>query len=815
MAFIRRRSRRSWLIGSAAVLLVSLGLQAGPSRPPPGPRTAAGPAVDPISVVNQRENPLEMSKWFALDRMTPDGRLPVINYLGVGYRARAMLREARLAARLGQIAPGAFSRPWTALGPADEGGRTRGLVINPRDPNVMYTGGVAGGVFKSTDAGATWRPVTEVLGNVSVGSIAMDPTNPDVLYAGTGELLATGYQDVTSGIGILKTTTAGRTWRLLPTTIAFGTVRDIVVSANDPRVVYAATEAGVMRSQDGGDAWTPSFSGSADGCTDLALRTDVNPDTVFAACALRSAGGIHRSADGGNQWEPVITDVEGQPAGNTVLAIAQSNQNIVYASVGSIAGLGENQAIALLRSDQGGANGTWVVANTADDTPGNPRYLASCGASGQAFWGNALAVDPTDPEHLWVAGVDAFRSDDGGRTLTIAGYWELRQLHTMEDGTPYIHADYHAIVFHPNYDRESNQTVYFATDAGVFRTQNDRAPLNDPRCYPTEAIPSDLNVLNDVTFDALNDGYSALQFYAGTVSDDGRYLLGGSQDNGTWGLDREGGGGPNDWIMVQGGDGFETAISPNNDAFYMEYYSGALTRVSQLTVSQGYREERLYQRLPFPAGRFHTPFVLDPNNSNNFWMGRQELVRSTDAAATFAEAGRFSVLQGISAIAVAPGNSDVVYVGTDAGAVSVSTNATATLPVTWTDISAGLPDGVVSSIAIHPTDPRTAYVTFSNFGIQKVWKTTDQGATWTNLDGILPDVPMNTVAINPLNPEMVYVGSDSGVYESPNGGTTWLPASGRLISTIVMRLVFRKGTSELYAFTHGRGAFLVDVGTGV
>jgi photosystem II stability/assembly factor-like uncharacterized protein len=791
----------------------------GQSDPPRGTapaRVLEVPAVDPLSLLGARENPLEGRIAWAESRMTADGRLPLLNYVRAAYRNRAMLRRARLAARLGQIAPGAFTRAWKALGPADEGGRTQTLVVNPRDPNVMYVGGVAGGVFKSTDAGASWKPVTEAFGNVTVSSLVLDPTNPDVVYAGTGELLASGHQRPTTGIGILKSTTAGASWRLIPSTVGFGPVNDIVVSPNDPLAVYASTERTVLRSSDGGTSWQPSLADGGDTCRDLAIRTDRNPDTVFAACAHNQGGSVWRTVDGGARWDPVITTVEEAPIGNTALAIAPSNQEIVYASVGEVPNELGAHALALVRSDQGGADGTWQVVNTADDTPGHPRYLASCRSrSGQAWYGNAIGVAPNDPEHLWLGGVDLFRSDDGGRTITVAGYWELRQAHALQDGTPYVHADFHAIEFHPNYDGAGNQTVYFGNDGGVFRTTNDRAPLADPNCFPLQESSGDPNRTNDVVYDALNDGFSAIQFYGGAVSDDGRYLLGGAQDNGNWALDTQAGG-PNDWFMVQGGDGFEVAISPANDAFYMEYTNGAVTRIPQLVETTGYQQEELYNRLlPLAGqggGRFHSPILLDPNDPNVLYVGLAQLWRTLDRGATFVPASD-QFIGSVSAIAVAPGNGDVIYSGTEFGQVYVTVNGR-TQPPAWTDISAGLPSGLVSSIAINPADPRIAYATFATFGVPHVWKTTDQGASWVDVSRDLPDVPANTVAINPVNPEMVYAGTDSGVYESVNGGATWLPASGRLISTIVMDLVFRTGTSELYAFTHGRGAFMVDVGTG-
>jgi photosystem II stability/assembly factor-like uncharacterized protein len=759
------------------------------------------PRIGPLEVLGHHENPMAPGGSFLDARIGADGRFPVQHYLSARRQAAFQLRRLRAGVALGQVAPGAFERSWTFLGPSNVGGRARGILIDPRDPNRMFVGGVAGGVWRSTDAGATWSPLTDTYGNVAVAALAMDPANPDVMYVGTGELLSSGNQWASTGIGILKTGDGGRSFRLLPSTAAFGQVTDIMISSNDSKVLYVGTDQGVQRSSDGGETWQLVFQGNdGDGCQDLAIRTDMNPDVVFASCSLFLSLGVFRSVDGGTTWENVIGEVNGQPSGYAALAIAPSNQNVMYASVSEPFGGGTRGSLALLRSDQGGAAGTWNVQNSGGGGQGSPGWLNYCGdKGGQGYYGNAIAVDPTNPDRFWVAGVDTYRSEDGGRTMIIGGYWYPHQEEGADDGSSYIHADHHGIVFHPNYDGAGNQTVYFATDGGIFRTQNDRAALNNPACQTAQ--------YNDVKFDSLNEGFAVSQFYGGDVTPDGSIVIGGTQDNGTYALES---GGPESWRLVFGGDGFYAAITPAKDRFYAEYANGELERSPALDLAQF---RTVTGQIP-EQGLFATPFRVDYDRPQTVWIGMQSLWRTDDTGDLWFKASpAFESQRGISSIAIAPGHSDVVYAGTDTGKVYVSTNATQK-PPNWTDVSGPLPAGQVAAIAVDPADAATAYAVFSTFGVSHVWKTTDTGATWTDLQGDLPDVPFNGVAVNPLNPRMVYVGTDSGIYESPNGGVTWLPANGALTSTIVMELKFRQGTSELFAFTHGRGVYKVDVGTG-
>jgi photosystem II stability/assembly factor-like uncharacterized protein len=306
-----------------------------------------------------------------------------------------------------------------------------------------------------------------------------------------------------------------------------------------------------------------------------------------------------------------------------------------------------------------------------------------------------------------------------------------------------------------------------------------------------------------MTYRSMNNSYGVIQFVGGAVSDDGDWIVGGSQDNGTFFLgDR---GAPDTWLQIQGGDGGHSLIDSANGVIIASYPRFEFTRwdgTAWSPASQGISDR----------GLFYPPLEADPNNGASIWTGGGSVWRSLDHGRTWAKVSPL-LPAAVSAIAVAASDPNVVYVGTANGYVYRTTDALATSP-TWTDTdpAIALPGGTISSIAIDPADPNTVLVSYALFDGMQIWKTTAGVTGWRNLDATLPDVPVNAIAINPRNTSMVYAGTDMGVFESLDSGETWRVANENLASTIVSRLVFRGDSSELYVFTHGRGAYVVNVG---
>jgi len=748
---------------------------------------------------------------FWLDQRLPPGEkdLPLERLLAASeeIRSREKLRAARVA-----------STGWSSIGPGNVGGRTRALVVDPTNPQVLYAAGVSGGVWKSIDGGGSWSPTDDHMANLAVCTLAMDPTDSNVIYAGTGEGFSPGQ--FVRGLGIFKTVDGGATWTQLAATVApavgqgFYWVNEIVISPNDPSRLYAATRYGVWRSTDAGTSWTlvlanptyvtgPSQTlGSSVGCTDIAVRTDRDPDVLFAAFGSFDSDGLFRSDDGGQTWLRYTT---ASYQGRMTIAIAPSNNDVIYLAMADNGGLNQlGRIVSVFKSVNGGASFTAVLDPSHPFSPWLMSYSSIATGCVQAptiysqgWYDSALAVDPVNPEIVWLGGIDLFRSDDGGHTFGMTGYW----FYWAEDPVPpvYLHPDQHAIVFHPGYDGVSNQTLYVTNDGGLFRTDNARAATTQEECPvgPSPGPPP------EIAWTTLNHGYGVTQFYHGDAAASAVMFAGGAQDNGTSSVTSTTT--PNAWSKIFGGDGGYVAIDPGNPQrmFVEIQFFPEIHR----SLDGGASFTKTVSGITDTDGLFITPFAMDQANPSVLWTGGARPWRTTDGAGFWSVAGPdFAGPGKISAIGIAPSSSSVVYLGFDNGYVARSTNALARPPA-WQVQTTGLYGGWVSGIAVHPTDTNTAYLTYSTYGIPHVLRTTSGGQAWTPIDAGLPDIPAHWIAVRACDPLQLFVGTELGVFASRDGGTSWEPDNDGLAHTVVEALDF-KDDDTLVAFTHGRGAFV-------
>src|SRR5215471_9227840 len=788
------------------------------------------------------DQPAEANEYYLLKR-SPDGHspIPVNRYLDAIERGNRMPQYSTASrTRLPSIREMQTTSiatqslgAWTALGPGNIGGRTRALLINPIDPSIMYAAGVAGGIWKSTNSGKSWTAFGDLLPNVTVSSLAFDPTNMQVIYAGTGE----GYfnSDSARGAGIFKTTDGGINWALLSSTTNsdFFFVNDIVISRNDHLRVYAATRTGVWRSADGGQTWTrilnPLLGTSITvngGCLDLAIRTDQPTDYLFASCGTLVQSTIYRNTDASDPanaspWTPVFTD---PMLGRTSLAISPSEQNVIYALGSSIESGNFNLGLlGVFRSMSSGDEGSWEARVKNDDSTrlntvllSNPlvAFQANCGGGSNSFlnqgwYDNVIAVDPTSSNRVWVGGIDLFRSDDGGANWGIASYWW-----TSKSDSHYAHADQHGIFFHPQYDGTNNRVMFVTNDGGIFRT-------DDARAATATGLSAACNTGNtQVSWTSLNNEYAVTQFYDGLSYPSGRTYFGGAQDNGTLrGTDDTG----SSWSEVFVGDGGYVALDPtSSDTIYAE--------TTRLSIRKSENGGQSFRSVNFGINEsssnflFINPFLMDPSVPQRLWTGGRTVWRTDDAAENWSQANS-GVLGGtVSAIAVADADSNRVLVGTgrrfgdDVGGFIHRTNIGLTSgPSTdWPAVQPRV--GFVSWLAFDPNNADVAYATYSTFGGTHVWKSTDAGASWTGIDGLgetgIPDVPVHSVAVDPSNSQRLYVGTDVGVFVSLNGGSTWARENTGFANTVVESLAIGSfgNNLALFAFTHGRGAWRVTLG---
>ncbi|MFN0086256.1 MAG: BACON domain-containing protein [Blastocatellia bacterium] len=782
------------------------------------------------------DRPAEAAEFHRLKRI-PEGEseIPVERYLKALEEMRELQQYSTLQGRLlpsreessfGQSTPQAAALAnWRSLGPGNTGGRTRAILISPQQPEVIYAGAASGGVWKSTDAGKSWRPLADLMPNLAVNALAMDPQNPDVIYAGTGE----GYFNANSvrGAGIFKSFDGGNTWRRLEGTgtADFHYVNDIVVSPSKSNRIYAATRGGIMRSLDGGASWTLVHQADRvnGGCLDLAIRTDKSSDYVIASCgtaigvfnaaSVQASIYLNMNAETGlGAWEQVHSEAG---MGRTSIALAPSNQDVIYGVTSDSGATGAPHSVkAVYRSAAGGAPGTWEARLRGADSNklnatlfSNPIYafFSECqrGASQyfhQGWYDNAIAVDPKNENTLWVGGVDLFRSDDGGATFGMASFWHLPQANPR-----YVHADQHAIVFHPDYDGASNRKMYVGTDGGIYRTENARgqaAAGNRAPCSPE---------VSQITWASLNNGYEVTQFYHGAAFPDGVKYIGGAQDNGVLvGSDEAG---PNGWREALSGDGGYVAVTGPD-----VIYAGTTGLSLRKSIDGGVKWAAATTGISNNGFNFITPFVVDPADSNRLWIGGRQMWRTRNGAQNWSQAS--SDLQATTtAVAVAPSDPNFVLAGTAGGQIHrTSTGLSSDADTAWPYQRPR--SGYVSWVAFDPTNRDIAYATYSSFGGKHVWRTSDAGLSWQAIDGTgagaLPDLPVNCILIDPTNPQRIYLGTDLGIFVSPDGGATWAVENNGFANVMIeaMSFVSIGGAMQLYAFTHGRGVWRVALGGG-
>ncbi|MDB5105962.1 MAG: hypothetical protein JWP91_3651 [Fibrobacteres bacterium] len=642
---------------------------------------------------------------------------------------------------------------WTAIGPGNIGGRTRSLVVDPTNPNILYLGAVGGGLWKSVNGGANWTVLSDFMASIAIGSLVIDPKNPNILYAGTGEIYP---YDGLRGAGIFKSTNAGVTWTQLSFTANpnWYYVPRLAISPTNSQVLLACTQTGIWRTTDGGATWSLTTS-------DVGVDVHFHPTDGNKAVASTSANPAMWSADGGATWN-VST---GMPSfsGRSELAIAKSNPNVMYASV-------YNNNGDLYRSTDGGH--TWAAQNTGNALTG-----------GQGWYDNAIWVDPLNENNLLLGGTGLLKSTNAGVAWDYVWVGEL-------------HADQHLIVEVGGYSA-TNRGVYVVNDGGIFKSDNF------------------LNLPNSSYWVSLNHDLGVTQFYAGAGNINNGMVMGGTQDNGTPRYN----GTYNGWIDIIGADGGWTASDPNlggdgSSFWYGETQYWSTVRV-HLDAAGNVLDNTYFYGSDENQELFIPPMILDPNDPQRLYKGGGRLWRLDNARTALPEAP-WSVVretgETISAIAVAPGNSNIIWVGHAGGTVMMTTNGLAAVP-TWTTRTIGSNPQyrMCTRITIDPTNTNRVYATFGGFEANNVYKSEDAGLTWTDITSNLPDVPVRTLVVNKWNTNRIYIGTELGVFASENRGGAWSPSNEGPANASVDEL-FWVG-NRLYAATHGRGMFRITVNT--
>jgi len=572
---------------------------------------------------------------------------------------------------------------WTHMGPLNVGGRTRSLLIqgdSASSAHTLYAGGVTGGVFKSTDGGESWKALNDLMPNINVNTLAQDPKNNNVIYAGTGELYT-----FHRGAGIFKTEDAGANWTSLDNTSDFGYVQKIIVSPNNSDVIYAATSgkvfgynSGLKKSVDKGITWTNIHS---DDSVDVVVVNKDGTDYVYGYLAWK---GVIVSFDGGanfthkvgsSSFEHYDADTPNYVRGS--IAFSKSTPSRGYLLVSNWWG----RLYGIWKTSDYGANWTKTIS-LDNDTTKTDSWLLSYSASvfdhngngkncsegtidlnnliSQGVYDQYITVDPTDADVVWVGGIELFRSDSAAASGSFnkASIW-------YGSKSNYVHADQHYIAFSPTYDGSTDKRAYFTNDGGVFVSTNSKTG--------TTANPCEYSSIG-VEYKEIVKGYGTTQYYHGVVSKDGKYVVGGLQDQGVTLYH----GSSDNWTTIAGGDGAYNAIDPDNSSIMYSSYINISIRRHDITVdnettgaisnySGGISSG--IDTSTYGKGSFINPFILDPNNSSRMYTANKALWRSDNVKAastsdvTWTNLGTFDGSNSGFEITIAPSNSKVMYVG--------------------------------------------------------------------------------------------------------------------------------------------------------
>jgi photosystem II stability/assembly factor-like uncharacterized protein len=662
---------------------------------------------------------------------------------------------------LERVAKGAMKPPaagnliWNFLGPqpvtneywsgnANASGRVSSLAAHPTDPNIVYAATSGGGVWKSTDAGMTWMPLTDQISSLASGALAIDPQNVNFILYGTGEQNYSG--DSFYGDGLFSSADAGATWSKVASKTQVGNyIAKVGISGSQAAVFHVCSDAGYVRSTDGGLTWT-GFKPASQWCNDL-VRSATAPNTVFAGFY---GNGIYKSVDDGVNWTQLTG---GLPLGGfqrITLAISASNPDVVYASFINPSGA----LFGMYKTTDGGT--TWSLL------AGTPNYVCN-----QGWYDTALAVSPTDPNTVYAAGVFPYcAGGQGGIIKSANGGASWTNITQAPDGTQ-VHPDQHALEF------SADGTLFVGCDGGVWKTTSGGASWSN--------LNSSLG--------------TALLYTVGIHSTDPTVLISGTQDNGSVQYQ-----GVMSWPQIAAGDGGPVVFEWGNpDVYYTTYvnmnpvYKWMRPITYQGTVTGPWGGER--------ADWANGPLVADPNLPNTLLAGTYRAWQSVNSGASWNPispdlTGGLGVLR---ALAVSPVDSNTIYSGSSSGRVY----ATFDRGANWTLSTTGLPSAGVTDIVADPVDSLTAYLCVDQVSSGRLFQTSDGGVSWQDLTGSLPPgLRGMSLAVDFVN-GVFYLGTDFGVYSTADRGVTWIQEGMPSLPVYSVRIDTANGL--IVAATHGRG----------
>jgi photosystem II stability/assembly factor-like uncharacterized protein len=678
-----------------------------------------------------------------------------------------------------------------SIGPAAMSGRISAVDVVADNPNIFYVGAAAGGVWKTLNGGATFKPVFDKHIQ-SIGAITIDQAQPKTIWVGTGECWV--RNSVSVGDGIYKSIDGGDNWMFTGLKES-ERIAKIIVHPKDSDTVYVAAmgqlwhanpERGVYKTVDGGKTWARIlFVDNNTGCADMAMDPE-NPDILYAGMwqyrrwpwFFKSGGpgsGLFRSLDGGKNWKKIHRGLPAGELGRIGLATCITKPERVYCVV-------EAEKTALFRSDNRGDS--WTRINDSKDVADRPFYYS------------VLKVDPNDHLKIYALGFNLKISKDGGESFETRGG---------------AHSDYHTLWINP----QNTRHLLLGTDGGVYTSNDGGDHWNIFRNLPVSQF-------YHVSYD-MQDPY---------------HVYGGLQDNGSWGGPSRGifGVTNNDWYSVGFSDGFYVWVDPGDpDTIYSEFFGGRILRVKRGTFE--IKEIQPFPKKGEPEYRFNwnAPIAV---TKNALYIGGQFLFRSTDRGESWQKispdlttndpAKQKQGLTGgltidnstaenhctIFAVEISPINEQIIWAGTDDGNICLTRNG----GKTWTHLVKNIPglprNTWCSYIEASPFSESTAFAVFDGHRTGDmntyVYRTDDFGKTWTSLTDNNLKGYAHVICQDPVKKKLLYLGTEFGLFISIDGGGQWTAFKGGIPGVPVMDLALHPRESDLIIATHGRGIYIID-----
>lgn len=652
--------------------------------------------------------------------------------------SRPAYRSSRQAA--GNWVPlGSFNVP-TGGGGA---GRLNGVRFNPANPNILYACAPAGGLWISPDLGASWSTNTDVLPSLGVNDVAVDPTNPNVMYLATGDMDAGD----TFGVGVLKSTDGGATWNItgLSFSILQGrNVARILINPNDHNMIFAGTSFGLYRSLDAGVTWTKVLTSNP--VRDLEFKPG-DPSVVYAVASKS----FYKSTNSGASFTLVSAGLPGTAlVTRAAIAVTADDPNYVYILY---AATGSNAFYAVYRSTNSGSS-----FNLQADQPNLMGWDPDgTDSGGQGWYTLSIAASPTNKDEVVVGGVNIWQSLDGGISWNAIAHWYGAA------GLPYVHADIHDLIYKPD-----GSALYAACDGGIFTT-TDGSSWQDK-----------------------SDGLQIAQMYRlGCAATNANKVIQGWQDNGTSLYDA------GNWDRVMGGDGMECFIDWSDDnTMFGEIYYGDINRSTNGGASFNSIKSNISE-----DGDWVTPWLQDPIDPQTLYAGYKNVWKTTDQGGSWTQISSFSS-GNLKCLAVAASNPNYIYTSN-----GNNLNRTTDGGATWDPITYPLGSvNDITHIEVCTTDPNKFWITRSGYTPgNKIYQSNDGGLTWTNLSLDLPNIPVNCVVNQTGTVDGIYVGTDAGVYYKDATLASWMPYSNGFPNVVVDELEIHYGSGKLRAATYGRG----------